>query len=118
MTMRSHYEGRDLREQFAPIAATGDGLNTVVAATPGMEIWVIAYVIIGDATGLIGFRDGGGAVLADYPVSANGGVSYAGGREAPAFKTAAGQALMLNNPAGVNSYGHVTYVVRPPVSAI
>jgi hypothetical protein len=36
-------------------------------------------------------------------------VSYAGSLESAAFLTAAGTGVEVNNPAGVDTHGHMTY---------
>lgn len=102
---------RILTIQFAAVAATVDGLNTVIAGVAGQRIRVLGYVLVIDVAGTIAVEDTGGPVLAQFPLAANGGASYAGGVEAPAFQTAVGQGLAIRNPAGVDTLGHITYVV-------
>lgn len=96
--------------QFARIDATADGDNTVVAAVAGQRIRVVGFAFTASAAGVIGFKSGAATTLATFDLAAKGGVSYAGGPGAPAFQTAAGQALVVNNPAAVDSVGFVAYV--------
>ena len=96
--------------KYAAVAATADGDNTVVAAVTGKKLRVVGYVLTSTGAGLIAIK-GGTTTLATLRVGADGGgASYAGGFDAPAFETAAGTALVVNNPAGIDTYGHISYV--------
>ncbi len=97
--------------QFSPVAAVADDVNIVIQGVERRSIRVLGYVLIVTVAGTIGVEDTGGAVLAKFPCAANGGVSYSGGVEAPAFWTAVGQGLVIRNPAGVDTLGHMTYVL-------
>lgn len=101
-----------LERRFASVNATADGDNTLVAAIVGRKIRVINYVLYASATGAANFTSGaGGTVLARCLPAVNGGASFAGDENSPAFETAAGAALVLNNGAGVDILGHLTYVL-------
>lgn len=97
--------------RFGSVSATSDGLNTVIPGVTGRRIRVLGYVLVVTLAGTIQIEDTGGAILASFPVAANGGVSYAGGIEAPAFQTDADRGLAIRNPAGVDTLGHITYVI-------
>ena len=96
---------------FVRVNATADGNNTLIAAVGGKQLWILSYALVVSAAGTITLQDDQGtpAIFATFPLAANGGISYAGGREAPAFFVAAGQALVLNNPVGVDTLGHISY---------
>ena len=100
--------------KFLAIAATADGANTIIAAIAGTRIQVISYVVMVTTSGNVEFQDTDGTVLATFPLSANGGVSYAGGLYAPAIETLPGKGLRINNPAGVDTYGHLCYLETAP----
>ena len=104
--------GAPVAIKFARINATADGANTVVAAVTGKKIRVLGYALSVTAAGTIAIQDTAGvpAVLAQFALAANGGVSYAGGLDAPAFETAVGQGLQVNVPAGVDALGHLVYL--------
>lgn len=103
--MAAHYR------KYARINATADGDNTVIAAVPGKQIRVLGYVITATAAGVITFQDSAASpvVFATHSLGINGGVSYAGGDDAPAFETAQGVGVEINNPAAVDTVGHLTY---------
>ena len=98
--------------KHARVNATADGNNTVIAAVPAKTLLVLGYVLTVTAAGTITLQDNQGtpAVHAQLSLPANGVAAYAGGRDAPAFEVAAGQALVVNNPVGVDTLGHITYV--------
>lgn len=94
---------------FARINADADGDNTVIPAQgPGNKIRVLGYALTVSAAGMITIRSGATA-LVEYTLPANGGVSYGG--PTPAFETNANEALIINNPATVDTNGHLTYTV-------
>lgn len=94
---------------FARINADADGDNTVVAAVTGKRIRVLGYAFLVSAAGMITFKSGAATALAEFTAAANGGASYGGGGDAPAFQTAVGEALVVNNPAAVDTNGHLVY---------
>lgn len=97
--------------KFASVNATADGDNTVIALVASKKLRVLGYVVTCTGAGTIQFKTGGGGVLGRLIASANGaGGSYAGGVDAPAFETVSGEALLLNNPAGVDTVGHLSYI--------
>jgi hypothetical protein len=96
---------------YTQINATADGDNTVIAAQAGKVIRVISYVLTSTATGAVLVKDGAGTVLARFNPAVNGGAAFAGGVDAPAFETASGQSLVINNAAGIDTIGHIGYVV-------
>jgi hypothetical protein len=98
--------------KFARVNATADGDNTIIAAVAGKKLRVLGYALVATAAGTISVQDSAGspAILAQFPLAANGGVSYGGGFDAPAFETPVGNGLEINNPAGVDTLGHLTYV--------
>ena len=107
--------GQVLDIKHARINATADGANTVIAAVAATQLLILGYALAVTLAGTIALQDTAGtpAVHASFPLAANGGISYAGPTSAPAFEIAVGQGFVINNPAGVDTLGHVTYVVRP-----
>lgn len=98
--------------KFARINATADGDNVVVAAVAGKKIQVLAYAVSVSAAGTISFQDTAGTpgVLAQFALAQNGGASFAGTIDAPAFETPAGLGLEINCPVGVDALGHLAYI--------
>lgn len=98
--------------KFVRVNAVADGDNVVIAAVAGKRIRVISYVLMATAAGTISIQDTAGTpvVLAQFPLAANSGVSYAGGLEAPAFETGPGLGVEINNPVGVDTLGHIAYL--------
>jgi len=97
--------------QSAPINAANDGANTIVAALAG-AIRVISYCFTctQPANPLI-FQEDDGTLLAKFTVAANGGVSFPGPDDSCAFQARSGKALQVVNPVGVDTFGHLAYVV-------
>lgn len=98
--------------KYARINATADGDNTVIAAVAGKALRVLGYALNVTAAGTISLQDTAGTpvVHAQFALAANGVVSYAGGLQAPAFETASGVGLEVNNPTGVDTLGHISYL--------
>lgn len=97
--------------KFARVNATADGDNTVIAAVSGKKIRVLAYVVNANAPGVVTLQDTAGTpvVHASFELTDGGTVSYPGGIFAPAFETAKGTGLEINNAVGVDALGHITY---------
>ena len=101
--------GRGESIQFAAINVAADG--ELVAAVSGKKIRVISYLIVAAAAETVTFESDGTPISGVIPLSANGGVSYAGGLEAPAFETAAGESLDIDLGATESVDGHLAYVL-------
>lgn len=91
------------------INATSDGDNTVISAVPGRKIRVLSYVITATGAGTCLFQSTSDVVAASFSLAAQGGVSYAGGINAPAFETATGTGLEVSCAASQDILGHLTY---------
>lgn len=100
--------------KYAKVDATADGDNVVIAAVAGKSIRVLGYTLTGaGVAGTATLQDTAGTpvVHGKLSLSTSGGVSYAGGLEAPAFETAAGTGVEINNgTTGQDTLGHITYV--------
>lgn len=98
--------------KYAVVNAAADGDNTVIAAVASKKIRVLGYHLSVTAAGLIVLQDTAGTpvVHARHSLAANGTASYAGGHDAPAFETAAGEGVEISNPASVDTHGHITYI--------
>lgn len=99
--------------RFKPIAAASDGDNTVIEGTVGKSIFILGYAVNVNAAGVIKFQDSAGSPVnfATFEFTDGGGASYAGGAGAPAFEVTKSLNLEINNAAGVDCTGHITYVV-------
>ena len=98
--------------KYVEVIATADGQNIIVAAAAGKRVKVIGYVLtVTAAAQQLVVENTGGTNLAQFSLGVNGGVSYAGSYEAPAFQTILGEGLAVTNPAGVDTYGHFTYLL-------
>lgn len=98
--------------KFERVSGAVASTTEVVAAVAGKKIRVLSYVVTVDAAGELEFQDDATTPneLAHYHLAADGGVSYAGHPEAPAFETAVGQALDVVTGVGQAVEGHLTYV--------
>ena len=96
--------------KFAHVSAASDGDNDIVTAVAGKRIRVIAYAFTVSAASTVVLQDSANTDLATFILPANGGVSYAGGVQAPAFETAVGTGLEITNAASNDTFGHVTYI--------
>ena len=105
--------GQVLNVLHARINATADGNNTVIAAVANAVILILGYAFTATLAGTVTLQDSAATVLASFAIATNGGIVYGGEDVAPAFELAVGQGFVVNNPAGVDTLGHVTYVVRP-----
>lgn len=106
MSLRANAEAM----KFARINATSDGENTVIEGTAGKTIVVLGYAINVNAAGVVAFKDST-ATRASFEFSDTGGASYAGGIDCPAFELAVGKDLIVENAAGVDTLGHLTYLL-------
>lgn len=96
----------------ATINATSDGDNTVIAAVAGKRIRVLAYVLTTTAAAAdIIFKSATTELGRLVTGAAGGGAVYDGGPDRPAFTGGTNEAFIVNNPAGVDSKGHVTYIL-------
>lgn len=102
--------GAAVELKFASVNATADGANEVVAAVTSKKIRVLGYVLTSDAAQTVIVKSGTTAIARIEVGAAGGGASYAGGLNAPAFQTAAGEALNLTNETDCNTVGHLCYV--------
>lgn len=96
--------------KFASISAASSGANTLVAAVTGKKIRVLGYVLVAANAVNANFESGTTDISGVMSLPAFGGVSYAGGREAPAFETASGAALGLTLGSAVQVSGHISYI--------
>jgi hypothetical protein len=97
--------------KFASVNATVDGDNTAIAAVTGKKLRILGGVLTSTGAGTVQLKSGGATVLGRFISSSNGaGVSYAGGVDAPLAETAAAEAFVLNNPAGVDTVGMLSYI--------
>lgn len=92
----------------ASVAATADGDNTVVAAVTGKRIVVVGYQLTSTTTAVATVKSGSTSLFA-LSMTAAVHVPYAGSAQAPAFATAAGEALVVSTTAGQDVTGHLAY---------
>lgn len=96
------------------INAAADADNTVIAAVAGKRIRVISYVISNVTTaGLVIFRSGAaGTEHARFNMLLGQAIVYAGDEAGEAFDCDLGAAFVINNGAGVDTLGTVTYTIE------
>lgn len=107
--------------KHANISAANDGENEVVAAVAGKTIVVISYVLAvahATARGTADFRSITANTVHATFMSGTDDLdgplvyTYTGHPKAPAFACEPGEAFGINNGAGVDCVGHVTYMLR------
>lgn len=93
--------------------ATSDGDNTIVAGVTNKQIRVTGFFLVGAAAGTLTIQDSLGTpeVQFAFPIAAAGdGAIFAGSLDGPAFTLDQGVGLEINNSAGLDTTGFVTYV--------
>ncbi len=115
MSGRSMYTVR-----YARVNALADGDNTVIAGVADKRITVLGYLLTTDvggsaAAGEVTLQDTAAApgIVASLQFSSatGGGAAFVGSAECPAFELPIGLGLEINNPVGVDTTGHLTYVL-------
>jgi hypothetical protein len=100
------------RLRYARANATADGDNVLIAAPGAREqITVLGYALNVNAAGVIILQDSANVPVASFEFVDSGGMAYAGGFDCPAFELPVGTGLEVNNAAGVDTTGHITYVI-------
>lgn len=99
----------------AVISASSSGNNTIVAAVPGKQIWVLKLVLMSNGTVNVKFQSGAGGtdITGLFYLVANTGfaMNQDGGIMAtPWFKTASGELLNLNLSDAIAVGGVLTYI--------
>lgn len=103
----SEYQSSELLFATISLTATGD----LVAAVTAKKIRVVSYAIVCSAGLTVNFESGTTDISGPMEIAANGGISFAGGPEAPAFETAAGTKLAMTISGTGNVRGHLCYVL-------
>ncbi len=96
------------------VAATADGDNEIVAAPgAGKKIQVISYSLFSTSAtqALHLLKSGAGTTKATLAMLQTAPAFRDGSRGEPVLECATNQALNVNNPAGVDTYGHLTYQI-------
>jgi hypothetical protein len=97
--------------KFASVNATADGDNTIITGVGGKKLRILGYALMATGAGTLSLKSAGTTVLGRVRASGDGaGAAYAGGVDAPACETATAEAFVLNNPTGVDTVGHVSYI--------
>lgn len=96
----------------APINATTNGDNTIVAAVAGKAIRVLQYAFVVDAAVGVAFEDGAGGteLSGQMAFAANGGIAP-GFCPVGHFQTSSGNALNMETDAEASVRGHIVYVL-------
>lgn len=105
--------GASVPVKFVAVNATADGDNTIISGVTGKRIRVIGYVLTATGAGNILLQDTAGSPVIHGRIRVGtdgGGASYEGSVDTPAFETAIGTGVEINNPAGIDTLGHITYV--------
>lgn len=98
--------------KYVRINATASGDNVILAAVASKKIRVLGYAFTASAAVAANFQDTQATPVVHagpFDLAANGGVSYAGGLDAPAFETGVGFGLEMNLGAVANVRGHLSY---------
>ena len=97
--------------QFAyfNVSTAQTGVSLISAPASGRSIRVISYAIVVGATMNVSLIGPTTTLL--FPLAANGGVSFAGTLQGPAFQCAAATALTYTTSAAGQATGHICYVV-------
>jgi hypothetical protein len=103
--------GQSYAVEHINVSATSDGDNVVIAGVANKNISVLGYVITSSATGVVTFQDTNNTDLAVLDIAIQGGVSYAGGIDCPAFETPTGLGLEISVQASQDVRGHLTYQI-------
>lgn len=100
-------DGKELK--FAAIAASSSGDNTVVSAVPGKRIRVFNTMVVAGSSVTAKWKSGASTDLSgDMQYAANGG--YCTDSMSGMFRTAVGEALVLNLSGAVTVGGHLAFV--------
>jgi hypothetical protein len=93
--------------KYVRVNATADGDNTVIAApSAGERIVVLSYALNVNAAGVVTASPG---VYASFEFPDSGGAVYGG--PVPAFELPKSLGFEINNAAGVDTTGHITYAL-------
>lgn len=101
--------GAVVQIKFALVNATADGDNTILAAVASKKIRVLAYSLSVSLTGTITVKSAA-TEKAKLSLTTGTPAPFAGSLYTPAFETGVNEALIVNNPAGVDTFGHITYI--------
>lgn len=107
-------EGPDYRDvRTVRVNADADGDNVILAGVPGKVIRVVGYDLTSTnaAAAIAVVKSSGGGVLAELQFAVNGGSSYAGSADSPAFDTVAGEGLVISCAVAQDVNGHLAYVL-------
>lgn len=97
----------------ATINATADGDNTVVAAPgAGRRLVILGFLLTTTAAAADVVLKSGATEKGRFVTgAAGGGAVWDGGPQNPAFQCGTNEAFIVNNPAGVDTKGIVSYMV-------
>lgn len=91
---------------YLSVNALADGENALITGVQNRQVRVVAYDLTVTGTGVSEIRQTNDTVLGRLGVGVH---VFSGGDGAPAVETAQGQGLEVNNAAGVDVVGHLTY---------
>ena len=96
--------------RYAVVSLSAGGDMEVVAAIPGKRLYVLASAVVPDMSVDIQWKSGTTAISGVIPMDAKGvdNPSYCPYGN---FRTATGEALVLNSSSAVDIGGHITYLV-------
>lgn len=96
-----------------PVRAEHDGddvSNVVITGIEGQRIAVLGYQLTVTAPGVISIQDTDDNELAPLSLIAGNPATYSDS-SVPAFVSATGEGIKIVNPNGVDTLGHMTYIV-------
>jgi hypothetical protein len=94
---------------YANVATTQTGATLISAPASGRAIRVISYAVVVGAAMNVSFIGAGTTLL--WSLAANGGVSFAGNLQGPAFQCSTATALTWTTTVAAQATVHLCYVV-------
>lgn len=95
--------------KFAPVAATGLGDTTIIAAVEGKKLRVMNYALISLLAVSVKWKSGSTDLTGALSFGATGGIACPGSSDTVWFETNPGEPLILNLGFATTVGGHVTY---------
>lgn len=101
------------RLSFLAVSDATSGDSTLVTVPANIRFVVVNYALVADSAVDVTFKSGSTAVTGPFGLGANGGVSFPGTIDGPAFVgVAAGDDLVLNTSGNVQVSGHLSYFLE------
>lgn len=106
--------GAEMAFTTVEVNATNDGSNTVIAAPgAGLKVRVLNLSLALSGAGTAQVLSGATSKMRVRAAADGGGQVVEGSPHSPVIECGTNEALIVSNPASVDSFGHVTYIVVP-----